>query len=309
MNHSTSSHWPTLSIVTPTFNSEVHLLEAVESIDIPVLEQVIVDGGSTDATLGLAARLPRVRVLPGPDQGIYDAFNKGLRAARGEIVGFLNSDDRYPAGALAAVLDCFARNPDAAVVSGEALVFSADARGERIIAHHRDPALNALTPENLMRQAPIINARFFRRSVLEILGGFVLDYPLASDREWLIRLALRGERTHYLARPLYEYRAHPGSSTLAGTPLAAARVASENFRLAEALIAQWRDEPALRHAALAWHADTVITAVVAACRLGRWSAIPQIFERASRQNRLWYLRLPLSVAQKLLARRRVVARP
>jgi hypothetical protein len=156
-----------------------------------------------------------------------------------------------------------------------------------------------------MREAPIINARFFRRDALRALGGFVLDYPLASDRELLIRLALGGHSAVYLPRLLYEYRAHPGSSTLAGTPLAAARIASENFRLAEALHAQRKSDPALARAALAWHADTVVTAVVAALRLGRPGAIPQIVSRASRLNPWWFLRMVASVMRKFNARLRL----
>ncbi len=66
------------------------------------VEHIIVDGGSTDGTLDLLAQFPHLKVVSGPDNGMYDALNKGLKLAHGEIIGFLNTDDLYAPGALEA---------------------------------------------------------------------------------------------------------------------------------------------------------------------------------------------------------------
>jgi glycosyltransferase involved in cell wall biosynthesis len=113
------------------------------------VQHLIADGGSTDGTLALVQGTPGLQLLSGPDRGIYDALNKGIFAAQGEIIGLLNSDDRYPPGALAAVLNCFALNPDVEVVSGAAEVFVSAAQGERVIARHDDARRNAFTPDTI----------------------------------------------------------------------------------------------------------------------------------------------------------------
>ncbi|MDV7390150.1 glycosyltransferase, partial [Arthrospira platensis SPKY1] len=88
-----------ISIITVTLNRCDTLRDALESVlgqTIPV-EYIIVDGGSTDGTLELLATYGGriARVISEPDQGIYDAMNKGIRAATGDIIGMLNADDVY----------------------------------------------------------------------------------------------------------------------------------------------------------------------------------------------------------------------
>lgn len=93
----------TLSIITATYNSADTLTDTLESVLAQTFtdyELIIVDGQSTDGTLEIiqhyAPRFEgRLRVVSEPDQGIYDAMNKGIRMCRGEVVGLLNSDDFY----------------------------------------------------------------------------------------------------------------------------------------------------------------------------------------------------------------------
>lgn len=88
-----------ISIVTPTFNSAATIRDTLESIqmqDYSEIEHIIVDGVSRDETLRIVSQYPHVRkVLSEPDRGLYDAMNKGVGLATGDVVGILNSDDFY----------------------------------------------------------------------------------------------------------------------------------------------------------------------------------------------------------------------
>ena len=115
---------PMISIITLCLN-RVEFVEAViESIldqDYPNLEHVVVDGGSTDGTVDILKKYPHLRVVSEPDEGMYDALNKGLRLASGEIIGHLNADDFYEAGVFGKVARCFAEDAEIDMVYGSPL--------------------------------------------------------------------------------------------------------------------------------------------------------------------------------------------
>ena len=95
-----------ITLVTPTLNADRYLLEALASVRAqqwPDVEHIVMDGGSTDDTLEILGRDPAVRVESGADGGLYDAINRGVALASGDVVGFLNADDVLAPGALAAV--------------------------------------------------------------------------------------------------------------------------------------------------------------------------------------------------------------
>ncbi len=123
---------PTISIITPSFNRADMIAQAVESVlkqgDLP-LEHIIIDGGSTDGTLDLLEQFPHLRVVSEPDDGMYDALNKGLKLAHGEIIGFLNTDDLYTPSVFMEVLPLFT-NPAVDAVAGRAVVFCTNENGE-----------------------------------------------------------------------------------------------------------------------------------------------------------------------------------
>jgi glycosyltransferase len=104
---------PAISVITVSFNASASIrmcLDSVASQSVD-LEHIIVDGQSTDNTVEILQKYrgnPRLRIISEPDKGIYDAMNKGIGLARGEIIGFLNADDQYATpGALSRVLDAF----------------------------------------------------------------------------------------------------------------------------------------------------------------------------------------------------------
>lgn len=94
---------PLISIITPSFNQAAYIEDTIRSVmtqDYPAWEHIVIDGGSSDGTLDILARYPHLRCVSEKDRGQGDAVNKGLRLARGEIIGWLNSDDTYLPGAL-----------------------------------------------------------------------------------------------------------------------------------------------------------------------------------------------------------------
>lgn len=245
---------PTISIITATFNRAALLREALTSVAGEDVEHLVIDGGSTDATREVIADFPHVRFTSEPDRGIYDAINKGLRAARGEVVGLLNSDDLYFPGALAAVREAFA-DPAIEVVSGGAEVFCGESANRRVIRSYTDPRCLGLTLHNVTFEVPVINARFFRRSFVERMGEMDLRYSIAADREFLFRAALMRPREVVLDRTLYAYREHEDSLTLRAHVPAATRFRAEHLELAERYLAEAKlsDEEAgtLRR----WHCE------------------------------------------------------
>src|SRR4029079_8178684 len=95
---------PLVSIVTPSYNQGRFVEATIRSVldqRSPRIEHIVVDGGSTDGTLDVLARYPKVKWTSEPDSGQADAVNKGFRRAAGEIVGWLNSDDLYLESAVA----------------------------------------------------------------------------------------------------------------------------------------------------------------------------------------------------------------
>ncbi|NBU71448.1 MAG: glycosyltransferase [Bacteroidetes bacterium] len=88
-----------ISIVTPVFNSIRWIDLCVRSVKHALqgqnYEHIVVDGGSTDGTLEYLKQQQNIRLILGPDKGMYDALNKGMAAARGRIVGSLNGDEQY----------------------------------------------------------------------------------------------------------------------------------------------------------------------------------------------------------------------
>jgi glycosyltransferase involved in cell wall biosynthesis len=204
-----------ISIITPSFNRVDMISQAIGSVRLqnylPV-EHIIVDGGSTDGTLDLLAQFPHLVVVSEPDNGMYDALNKGLKLAHGEIIGFLNTDDLYAPGALQEVAAPFANSAVDAVV-GRAEVFfeGEDGRFENV------SEIAPSSPDGLLKRTvlgnPGFNAWFFRRSVFERIGAFDGSYRITGDREFMVRLALAGivyVRTDCM---VYRYRRHAGALT------------------------------------------------------------------------------------------------
>jgi glycosyltransferase involved in cell wall biosynthesis len=203
------------SIITPCFNAEKYIEEAIESVlnqHEVMVEHIIVDGGSNDGTLEIIKKYSHLRVISEPDNGMYDAINKGLEMAQGEYIGLLNSDDLYPAGSLKQAFDAFVKNPGVQAVNGGFEVFEGDAEQRQIV--RISPAIGA--DEfwfRIVQGSTAPNTWFLHRSIFERFGKYDDRYRVASDREFIMRLALAGIRPLSLPGVNYHFRQHAGSAT------------------------------------------------------------------------------------------------
>lgn len=184
-----------ISIVTVTLDAAEVLGEALQSVrlqDHGDVELVIVDGGSSDGTLDLVAQFQdlRPRLLRGPDAGIYDAMNKGIAAASGEALFFLNADDRlaHP-GTLRTLARGLARR-DADLVFGDIAIFDRQAERHR---SHRHVRVSRLGHESLSHQAVLARRRCFER-----VGGFDTRWRVCADLDWFMRCAAAGLQFEHL---------------------------------------------------------------------------------------------------------------
>ena len=204
------------SIITPTLNRHTMLGTALDSVarqGWPDVEHIVVDGGSTDGTLPLVASRPELRLIGGPDTGIYDALNKGIAAATGDAVGFLNSDDYYEPGAFAAAAEAFAMAPNCDAVCGSARLVE---DGKTIEVYDREEDKRLTSARTALLGACMINARFFRPGALERIGSFSTKYRVVGDRDLLMRAVMLGIQTQPTDALIYTYRRHHSSLSFSG---------------------------------------------------------------------------------------------
>lgn len=179
---------PLLSIITVCLNAAATIADTLASVSMQetdfVLEHLCIDGGSRDATCEIidrwAGRSSRIRTIYERDAGIYDAMNKGLRAARGEYVLFLNADDflvspHTLATAMQGIIPAAESNPD--LIVGDAVMGILGKRG--FWRHRRVPRRLGRIPGS--GWYPVHQGQFTKRRLLEAVGGFDARRRLASD--------------------------------------------------------------------------------------------------------------------------------
>lgn len=199
----------TISIITAVFNRAVTIGEALDSVSgqsFTDIEHLVIDAQSTDGTLDEIAhrRTSTMRIISEPDEGIYDALNKGMRLATGQIFGIVHSDDRLAhEHVLSWVAEAFA-DPAIDAVYGD-LDYVAHDNPDRIVRHWRAGAFH---PDKLRRGwMPPHPALFIRREVFEAYGGYDTRYRIAADYEAILRWFGKGAiRAAYIPEVLVKMR-------------------------------------------------------------------------------------------------------
>jgi len=207
-----------LGCVTISFNQARFLRDCIESVtcaDRARLLHVIVDPGSTDGSREIVAEYAlRQRfhaTILDPDRGPSDGLNKGFAVlADADILGYLNSDDRYEHGVLDAVLDFFQHHHEVDVLMGSGVIIDENGR-----KHLRKRLSTPFTARRFLHGTAqhIQQATFFRRASFAASGGFNVENRSCWDTELLVDLLLAGARFRDVRRVLGHFRVYPGTIT------------------------------------------------------------------------------------------------
>ena len=224
----------TISVVTAVFNRRGTIADALESVlsqRHPLVETIIVDGGSQDGTLDVLEEYrPRLaKMVSERDDGIYDALNKGIRMSSGDVVGFLHADDLFADDeALSRVAAAFA-DPTVDAVYGD-LVYVQKENVDRIVRLWR---AGTFTRASLRRGWMPPHPTFYvRRSVYEKLGGFDTRYRIAADYDCMLRFLFAARiKVTYVPAIMVRMRVGGVSNGSLGNMV---RKSSEDYRIVRA---------------------------------------------------------------------------
>ena len=192
-----------ISIITITYNSASSLQRALDSVQSQTykdIEHVIIDGASTDGTREMieayAEQHKNVKWVSEKDNGIYDAINKGIRLATGDVIGFLHSDDvLYSPDSIGQIAAAFEQN-QADVVYGDLQYM----RGNKVVRRWKS---NAFNPRALkygwMPPHPTV---YVRREVYQQVGEYDSWFRISADYDMILRIFTAGYNTHYIPEVL-----------------------------------------------------------------------------------------------------------
>jgi glycosyltransferase involved in cell wall biosynthesis len=186
-----------ISVVTVSYNAASTISDTLKSVaaqNWPEIEHIVVDGASSDDTLSIVAKNshPSLRIISEPDKGLYDAMNKGVVAATGDIVGFLNADDFYcRTDALSLIARAASSSHCNAVSAAIAIV-----RRDNISRPVRAYEAISFRPWMLrFGHMPPHPGFFARKSVFDSVGPFDTRYRIGADFDWMVRFFLAHQQT------------------------------------------------------------------------------------------------------------------
>ena len=199
-----------ISLITVVRNGEATIAQCMASVfsqTIQPFEYIIIDGNSSDRTLDVIEehRWSAVKVISEPDQGLYDAMNKGINSTSGDIIGLINSDDVYADNqVLQRVSDFFSGNPEIDACYGD-LCYVKCNNLTKIARYWRSNQYK----QGLFRNGwvPPHPTLYVRREIYKLYGGFDLSYCIAADFELMLRLfATHNIRTAHLPHVMVKMR-------------------------------------------------------------------------------------------------------
>lgn len=194
-----------LTIVTVCYNSEATIRDTLDSLVNQTdheFEYIVIDGVSTDHTLDIVKEYQdklSIKLVSEPDHGLYDAMNKGIRMASGEIVGLLNSDDYYEPMTVQLVKACFEENPSMDFVCG----------AMRLVTYRKDEIRVVYNRplERIVNEMPLNEpATFVRKSVYDEIGAFNTKYLVSADYDFTCRAYIANKRFKFISDVLTNMR-------------------------------------------------------------------------------------------------------
>jgi glycosyltransferase involved in cell wall biosynthesis/uncharacterized coiled-coil protein SlyX len=206
-------NWPTLSIVTPSYNQADYLERTIQSVinqTYPNFEYVVQDGGSQDGSKEILEKYSDKLTYweSRPDAGQAQAINLGFEKTTGEIMAYLNSDDVYLPGAIQYVMNFFEKHPNVDVVYGHRIIINEEDQEIGIWVlprHHRKTLYYAdYVPQETL---------FWRRRIWDRVGGIDESFRFAMDWDLLLRFQDVGANIVRLPRFLAAFRVHQSQKT------------------------------------------------------------------------------------------------
>lgn len=201
-----------ISIITPVYNAvntiEKTILSVLNQKLESELEYIIIDGGSNDGTLDIINRYSdRINILISEkDNGVYDAMNKGVSLATGDVIGIINADDWYSHSALEIVETVLNKNPNISVVYSP------------IDNYINGKFINKFSPgglDNLVFKFVLNHPScFVKKSVYNKVGLFNINYSIAADYDFIFRVYSSGATFHYIPESLASYSLNGMSANL-----------------------------------------------------------------------------------------------
>ena len=196
-----------LSIVTPCFNSirwiDLCLRSVRYALQGQSYEHIVCDGGSTDGTLEYLRQQNDIRLIPGPDKGMYDALNKGMAAARGRFLGHLNADEQYDRSGLAQALQKL-EHSKADAVFGPTIMLD-----EHLNFLYLFKQITVPLPIDADYQMPVQTCSLlYRRDIWE-REPFPSEYKMAGDHVWIRRQFKKGWKLASSQMPIGLFVWHP----------------------------------------------------------------------------------------------------
>jgi glycosyltransferase involved in cell wall biosynthesis len=281
-----------ISVIIPVLNREKTIEEAIASVVNQTCadwELIVVDGGSTDRTIEITEKFTksdnRIKIYSYIGMKQFTAVNYGIKLARGDIVGILNSDDYYyNTNAFKRVAEIFAGDDSLDVICPKVQVISD--YGSRIVIEK--VVQTNLNFYDLVFHPPYEPARFFRKRMFDKVGLIDESYRYAGEREWLIRASLRRD-VKWLKIPdiLYVFRRHLESVTASLERYSALRYLPEHYRMFKKLLSSGLLNREQRKAVKQRWLNDSISGFLMSLRRGDFRKAAFFFTRGVEINHSW----------------------
>lgn len=204
-----------ISIITATYNSATHVASCIESVYSQTysnIEHIIVDGASKDNTVEIVKAIPNrvTKLISEPDKGIYDAMNKGIRLATGDIVGILNSDDFYASNTIIETIVKVFQEANVESVFGN-LDFVAANEIDKVVRHWKStPFIQGSFSKGWHPPHPTF---FVKKEVYEKYGVFNTSLDVSADFELMLRMLERHQISTFFVDETIVKMRYGGEST------------------------------------------------------------------------------------------------